>query len=323
MTPAAENLRVLLERRNIDGFLEVFETYIQQHTVEPVVTALTQRVFPPLLRQAFQEERLQSATLVRLYRMVRSSRLVLVEDDLLVGINLRINEAMRRAEPEAATPVLPLVTGENVKPKEVRWSPLGATSGRRVAATEMKRVAVVSTFTFGTWSAVDAFDFRRNACASQQEREFLRAVRQFFPSLQAYPNMPLKNFIDIDKLEAAVPARVRNYAWAAQADVLLCTADEDPVAGIELDSVHHDTEEAAERDELKNMLFKLAGLPLVRIRADDEKAVRAEDFYDLLMAESKTLDALRPRRMRPRRTHDFLVPAESAIHLAPARAARG
>lgn len=323
MTPATENLRVLLERRNIDGFLEAFESYRQQHTVEPVVTALTQRVFPPLLRQAFLEDQLLPGTLVRLYRMVRSSRLVLVEDDLLAGINLRINEAMRQAEPETATPVLPLVTSEDVKAKEVRWSPPGTTDVRRVPATEMKRVAIVSAFSFGTWSAVDTFDFRRNACASQQEREFLCAVRQFFPSLQAYPNMPLKNFIDIDKLEATVPTRVRNYAWAAQVDVLLCTADEDPVAGIELDSVHHDTEEAIERDEVKNLLFRLAGLPLVRIRADDERAVRAEDFYDLLMAESKTLDVLRPRRMRPRRTHDFLVPAESATHAAPARAVRG
>lgn len=251
--------------------------------------------------------------------MKRSGHLVLVEEDLLVGIN-RINDAVRKVEPDASTPVTPLVTGEDVKPKAVRWSPSQAAGGQRIAATEMKRIAIVSAFSFGIWSAVDAFDFRRNACASQQEREFLRAVRQFFLSLQAYPNMPLKNFIDIDKLEAAVLARVRSYAWAAQVDVLLCTADEDPVAGIELDSVHHDNEEAVERDELKNMLFKLAGLPLVRIRADDEKAVRAEDFYDLLMAESKTLDALRPRRMRPRRTPDFLVPAESSTPSVSANA---
>lgn len=322
MTPAAENLRVLLEARDIDGFLSALEDYRQQRSFEPVVTALTQRVFPPLLRTAFQQERLPPTSLVRLYRMVRSGKLLLVEDDLLAAINLRIDDAIREVEPAALTPVPPVITGEDVKPKAVRWSP-SAPGGQRLAATEMKRIAVVSAFTFGTWAAVDAFDFRRNACASQQEREFLRAVRQFFPSLQAYPNMPLKNFIDIDKLEATVPARVRKYAWLAQVDVLLCTADEDPVAGIELDSMHHDTEEAAERDALKNMLFKLAGLPLVRIRADDEKAVRAEDFYDLLMAESKTLDALRPRRMRPRRTHDFLVPAESATRTSPAHMARG
>ena len=55
MTPAAENLRVLLEARDIDGFLTALEAYRQQHPFEPVVTALTQRVFPPLLRTAFQE----------------------------------------------------------------------------------------------------------------------------------------------------------------------------------------------------------------------------------------------------------------------------
>ena len=226
------------------------EAYRQQHPFEPVVTALTQRVFPPLLRTAFQEERLPPAVMARLYRMVRSGQLVLVENDLLVAINLRIDDAIREVEPATVTPVPPLVTKEDVRPKAVQWSPPSMPGGQRVAATEMKRIAVVSAFTFGTWAAVDAFDFRRNACASQQEREFLRAVRQFFPSLQAYPNMPLKNFIDIDKLEATVPARVRQYAWLAQVDVLLCTADEDPVAGIELDSMHHDTEEAAERDEL-------------------------------------------------------------------------
>lgn len=312
MTPAAENLRALLEDRDIDGFLIALDSYRRQHTVEPVVTALTQRVLPPLLRAAFQAERLKPSALVRLYRMVRSGLLILVEDDLLNAINLRIDHAIRVEEPETTLPVQPLVTGEDVMPGPVQWSPPRSPGAQRLAATEMKRIAVVSTFTMGTWSAVDAFDFRRNLCASQQEHEFLHAVRQFFPSLQAYPNMPLKNFIDIDKLELMVPAQARRYAWLAQVDVLLCTTGEDPVAGIELDSAHHDAEDARERDEFKNLLFQLAGLPLVRIRADDPRSVRMEDFYDLLMAEADSLDAIRPRRLRPRRAHDHLVPAESA-----------
>jgi hypothetical protein len=143
--------------------------------------------------------------------------------------------------------------------------------------TEVKRIAIASAFPFGTWSTVDAFNFRKNLCASRQEFEILRAVRQYFPALQAYPNQPLRNFIDIDKREATVPLRARTYAWSAQVDVLLCTTDEDPVMGIELDSVHHDSDEVVERDELKHLLFGLAGLPLVRIRAADTKAVHAED----------------------------------------------
>ena len=43
--------------------------------------------------------------------------------------------------------------------------------------------------------------------------------------------------------------------------MLLCIADEDPVMGIELDSLNHDSEKVVERDELKNLLFKLAGCP--------------------------------------------------------------
>lgn len=315
MTPDILQLRELLEARNIGGFLAAYDAYRWQNNIEPGVTGLTQRVLPPLLRAAFEAEELSAADLVLLWRLVRDGRLLLVENDLLVGINIRINDAIKVAEPGTKVPVQPLATFN------AQQSAAGTTNrapdrvllddGAPVRVTEVKRVAVASSFSFGTWSAVDAFDFRKNLCASRQEYEFLTAVRQYFPSLRAYPNQPLRNFIDIEKLEAVVPLRVRNYAWSAQVDVLLCTEDEDPVVGIELDSVHHDADEAAERDELKNLLFKLAGIPLIRIRPADTRAVRAEDFYDLLMAESKTLDTLRPRRLRPRRTHDFLVPAEA------------
>lgn len=314
MNPDIEKLRSLLEVRDVGGFLAAYQNYRVCHGIDPVVTGLTQRVFPPLLRDAFMAEALDATAIVLLWRLVRDTRLLLVENDLIVGINLRINEALKLVEPNTQLPVPALATFDDLKSSATprRASPPSPAQGNDVPVTEVKRVAVASAFTIGTWSAVDAFNFRKNLCASQQEYEFLRAVRQFFPSLQAYPNQPLRNFIDVEKLEATVPVRTRNYAWSAQVDVLLCTADEDPVLGIELDSLHHDSEEVVERDELKNLLFKLAGLPLVRIRAADTRAVRSEDFYDLLMAESQTLDTLRPRRLRPRRTHDFLVPAEVA-----------
>lgn len=314
MNPDIEKLRALLEARNLGAFLVGYQDYRAHHGTDPAVTGLTQRVFPPLLRDAFTAEALDAPSIVLLWRLVRDSRLLLVENDLIVGINLRINDALKRVEPHTQLPVQSLTTFDDLKPSAAlrRASPSSPAHGTDVPVTEVKRVAIASAFTFGTWSAVDAFNFRKNLCASQQEYEFLRAVRQFFPSLQAYPNQPLRNFIEIEKLEATVPLRARNYAWSAQVDVLMCTADEDPVLGIELDSVHHDSEDAAERDELINLLFKLAGLPLVRIRAADTRAVRSEDFYDLLMAEAPTLDAMRSRRLRPRRTHDFLVPAEVA-----------
>jgi hypothetical protein len=307
MSPAAEKMREHLEVRELAAFLQAYEQYRDAKTWEPALTALTQRVFPPLLREALKQDSLSASAIVRLYHLIRGGRLLLVENDLLTEINRRIDTAFAEAEPATSRPVPPLLTFDEVAEKSTRRT----VSPPPLRATEVKRVAIVSAFSIETWSNVDAFDFRRNVCASQQEREFLRAVRQFFPSLRAYPNVPLRNFIDLGKLEALVPIRTHRYGWSAQVDILLCTDDEDPVAGIELDSVFHDSEEAIERDQLKNTLFKLAGLPMIRIRADDEKAVRAEDFYDLLVAEAEALEALRPRRMRPRRTHDFLVPAES------------
>lgn len=307
MSPAAEKMREHLEVRELAAFLQAYEQYRDAKAWEPALTALTQRVFPPLLREALKQDSLSASAIVRLYHLIRGGRLLLVENDLLTEINRRIDTAFAEAEPATSRPVPPLLTFDEVAEKSTRRT----VSPPPLRATEVKRVAIVSAFSIETWSNVDAFDFRRNVCASQQEREFLRAVRQFFPSLRAYPNVPLRNFIDLGKLEALVPIRTHRYGWSAQVDILLCTDDEDPVAGIELDSVFHDSEEAIERDQLKNTLFKLAGLPMIRIRADDEKAVRAEDFYDLLVAEAEALEALRSRRMRPRRTHDFLVPAES------------
>jgi hypothetical protein len=311
MSALVEELRAHLEAGELGAFLEKLETYRSQARLEPEVTGLTQRLLPPLLRTALRQGQLSPDEVVRLYKLVRSGQLLLVENDLLVSINARINEAMRQLKLDAEVPVTPLVTLEKERTSRVRWSP-AATASSLASATQVERVALVSAFTVSTWSKVDAFDFRKNVCASRQELEFLRAIRQYFPSLRAYPNMPLKAFIDLDNPRLKVPARARSYGWAAQVDVLLCTEDEDPVAGIELDSVHHDTEEAAERDKMKQDLFRLAGLPLVRIRPDNERAVRAEDFYEFLRAESRALDELRPRSLRARRSHDTLVPAESA-----------
>lgn len=102
----------------------------------------------------------------------------------------------------------------------------------------------------------------------------------------------------------------------ASSQELLCTEDEDPIAGIELDSVHHDDPAAMERDAMKDKLFAIAGVPLVRIRAEDTSNVRAEDFYELLLAQSETLGELRPRQLQPRRNHDTLIPAGSRARRA-------
>lgn len=74
--------------------------------------------------------------------------------------------------------------------------------------------------------------------------------------------------------------------------------------------MHHGSDEAVERNGSKNLLLSRPA-PLVHIpAAGTATAVRAQDFYGLT-SSSKTLATMRPRRMLPHRTHDFLVSAEA------------
>jgi len=301
----------MLEASDVDGFLTLYERYVSSGKFTPEVMSLTQSLLPTVLMRQLGSQEMSPPTIVKLWRLVRGGQLLLIDNDLRARINAEIDSALNAGGETDQGPAVHLAMLEDTikAPKRGRMADLRAALQE---AEQMHRVAVVSTFNVTTWSASDAFDYRKNLCASHQERQFLVAVSQYFPSLKAYPNVPLRNFIDADRLGPVLPQRCREYLWRAELDVLLCTPDEDPVAGIELDSSHHDTERAQERDELKNMLFMLAGMPLVRIRAGDTSLVRAEDFYDLLQSYKSSLESIRPRRLRPRRTHDGLAPAGTA-----------
>jgi hypothetical protein len=110
MSQDIEQLRELLEARDVGTFLAAYEEYRRLHAIEPTVTGLTQRVFPPVLRAAFEAEQLAASDIVLLWRLVRDGRLLVVENDLIVGINLRVNKALTVVEPDMKVPVPPLAT---------------------------------------------------------------------------------------------------------------------------------------------------------------------------------------------------------------------
>ena len=325
MNATIENLRIFLEERDIGGFLAAYETMVPGADVlSSQLTKITQQIFPTVLHEKLTRGALVAGDTVLLWRLVRCGRLLVVDNDLLEGINALLDAAWREVEgPDAPLPTKLLT---------YREAPEGSVQGRRSArlaaadmtgqgdVVPMRRIVMASAFTLGPVHLSDLMTFRKSVCASSQEREFLQAVRQFFPSLRAYPNVPLRNFMDVDGFVLRLSDRHRRYSWAAQVDVLLCTEDEDPVACFELDSALHDDDDVRERDQLKDELFALAAIPLLRVRADDTANVRAEDFYDLLVADSETLDRLRPRRLRPRRNHDMLVPAEVQVCRSAAKA---
>jgi hypothetical protein len=306
-------LRELLEAKDLDGFLKLYEAQGLLLMSQPGAGLCTQRLLPALCSELFARDAVNTETVLLLGRLVRSGQLLIVDNDILKAINLRIEHAFPTGAPQPAESSG--LSGSSFKlplyPQESR-APVSQESTKAQVRTQdtmpMERIVICSSLKVGFLSMSDSFSFKKNLCASSQEREFRKAIRQYFPNLRAYPNLPLRNFIDLDALGGLTNEQMRRFCWSSQVDVLLCTEDEDPVAGIELDSVHHDDVETQDRDAMKDKLFSLAGVPLVRIRSADTLNVRAEDFYDLLLTKSDALDGLRPRQLRPRRNHETLVP---------------
>lgn len=321
MSVTITDLRDLLGSKNLIGFIEAFDKLeLGSGAIE--LTILTQRILPGLLLEQLLADGIPARHIVLLWRLVRTGRLILVENALLEAINERLDAAWKDVHGSNTEPPQQLATfpppGERSSTPPVvatRETPSGGDT------LPMQRIVLKSVFSFGPVQLSDALTHKKNLCLSSQEREFLKAIRQYFPALRAYPNIPVRNFMDLEGLAGQISDRHQRYARSAQVDVLLCTEDEDPVAGVELDSAMHDTDDARARDELKNDLFRLTGIPLVRIRAEDTTNIRAEEFYDLLCAQADCLDKLRPRRLRPRRTHDMLLPVGTDVRRFSSRSA--
>ncbi|NUA30553.1 hypothetical protein [Cupriavidus basilensis] len=80
------------------------------------VAALMRKVLPSLAA-GLQDERLSAASLVLLYRLVRDGRLLLIENDLIVGVNLRINDALKEVESGTKRPAAqPTMFGDEEQP---------------------------------------------------------------------------------------------------------------------------------------------------------------------------------------------------------------
>ncbi|WP_217992644.1 hypothetical protein [Polaromonas sp. AET17H-212] len=179
-------MRRRLEVDDLDGFLAAYEQYVLTVAFEPAAIPLTQVALPSALRSGFEKGSVTAKTLVTLWRLTMNGSLLLVENDLRVMINQNIDDALKTLAMTTGLPAKPLPIGIEIAtqiPDAIGRQPVSTPSQE---ASQMKRVSIVSTYSIRTWSASDGFDFRRNLCASNQEREFLRAIRQYFPSMLSY-----------------------------------------------------------------------------------------------------------------------------------------
>jgi hypothetical protein len=313
MIVLANQLREHLERRDLGSFLAAFDGVEPKDADGQDYRIVIQRLLPPVLRELLPAGRLHGQNLLRLAHLVRLNRIVLVDVELRRKINDLLPGAWysRPSADDSPAPLLVIYDSEDAAQGAADDSASKRRSdAHRTAYTDihMERVVISNGFTIGSFGNGPT-GCTKNLCASSQEREFVRAARNYFPNLRVHPNVTMSTFINVDLLDPQLTERQHIFLRHARVDVLLCTEDEDPVGVFELDSVHHDAEDRRDNDSLKNELCAMAGLPLRRIRADATSQVRAEDFYSLLQRMGPDLECMRPAQMHPRRNYDALVPA--------------
>ena len=173
---------------------------------------------------------------------------------------------------------------------------------------QLKRAIQIIEMGFGSYAASDALGIRRSVFRSEQERTFLQALALRFPGLHAFPNYPLDQLADFDKLKSLLDDRTLSYGKLCRVDAVLVVPSEgDPVAAFELDSPLHDNPEIMRRDQLKNRLFQVIQIPFFRLRAEKCVSVGIDEWYAVLTDEVVgKIDC--GRRTRIRNSHPTLVP---------------
>lgn len=152
----------------------------------------------------------------------------------------------------------------------------------RQAMLQVRRVVQIMQMFLGDGQYSDAGGICRSVFRSQQERTFLRALSLRFPGLQALPNYPLDQIVELERV-SAMDAETLRYGRNCRLDAVLIVPDEgDPVAVFELDSRFHDQSERSSRDEMKNSLIAATGLPFFRLRAESPESMTTDEWYALL-----------------------------------------
>jgi len=287
----------LLERGELATFLTEYEKYCRGPYFDLAKVTIMQSRLSKVLRSRFRAKKVAGSAMAKIWFLAEYEHLLPLDDDLRTVINRWIDELLLSEEKsvtKSLRPRAPVGTRSDASAVGLACRCEPDTTGMR---TQSRRMAAVDTFTVQVWHSSGILNSGRSLCDSNQEKEFLRAIRLYFPAMFAYPNVPLQSFIKLEKIGIPVSNSLHRYSRHSRVDVLLCTHEEYPVAGFELDSAWHDRQDARTRDDMKNKLFQLADIPLVRIRPKDPGAVRAADFYDLLIAE-KDLNRIRPNLMR-------------------------
>ncbi len=114
---------------------------------------------------------------------------------------------------------------------------------------------------------VDNNKLYRSIFFSESEIMLYKVLMELFPQHLVFPNMSLKTIIDVDKIKELFDKNIIDYLFTAHVDfAIVSTLNYFPIIAFEKDSNYHDEGKGKENTNKKNQIFKASGLPLVRLR---------------------------------------------------------
>jgi hypothetical protein len=240
-----------------------------------------------------------------------ASKLLITYAELLVAGKIHAPaDLILRLYEKVPSPGLSAITEALTRPVIDNRTVLSAQAQQfsAIPVVQVKRVVQVIDMGIGSYCVSDALGIRRSVFRSEQERTFLQALALRFPGLHAFPNYPLDQLADFDKLKNFLDKETIAFGLRCRIDAVLVVPGEgDPVAAFELDSKLHDEPAQLKRDGLRNRLFQVIQIPLFRLRAEHCHSVSIDEWYALLTDEvSDKIDC--GRRIRIRTSHARLVP---------------
>jgi hypothetical protein len=115
---------------------------------------------------------------------------------------------------------------------------------------------------------------------SQREFSIYQVIVQLCPNHLVFPNSSLQSIMNYDRMKDLVDQADFGYYLRASVDLVVVSSTTYlPMLAFEVDSVWHDTEKQQERDDRKDRLFAVAGIPFMRLRPvgrPSEATIRVE-----------------------------------------------
>ncbi len=119
---------------------------------------------------------------------------------------------------------------------------------------------------------------------SLEEQKLYLALRQVFDSYLVYPNVAMSNIINFNAISGQLTPKEGEYFYKSVIDFIIFDQLKGykPIYFLELDSVWHDLDRVEENDKIKDKIFSLAGLKLIRIRHNANKKIDEQTFIELI-----------------------------------------